>query len=74
MGMDVFFNREEAENAGMEFVADEGDLMFEVPGLECWVVDSGSGDEVIVTANKWGRVYQPLTEWLKANSIDWTEG
>ena len=34
--------------------------------------DSEQGD-LIVRANKWGRVYAPLTDWLLANKIDWLE-
>jgi hypothetical protein len=30
-------------------------------------------DSYYVTANKWGRVYEPLTNWLKANNISWDE-
>ena len=28
---------------------------------------------IIVRANKWGRVYEPLTDWLKAKNINWEE-
>ena len=28
---------------------------------------------IVVRANKWGLLYEPLTKWLKANNIDWSE-
>jgi hypothetical protein len=35
--------------------------------------NSGSRDHIIVRANKWGRIYTPLTVWLAANGIEWSE-
>ena len=43
-----------------------------VPGMEHWVHDEGL-DTCIVRANKWGRTYKPLTEWLTYNAIEWSE-
>lgn len=43
-----------------------------IPGTER-VVHTDSGDRIIVRANKWGYVYEPLTNWLKANNIEWDE-
>jgi hypothetical protein len=43
-----------------------------VPGMEHWVNDEGL-DTCIVRANKWGRTYKPLTEWLTYNAIEWSE-
>ena len=44
-----------------------------VPGMEHWVEDNGGGDNIVVRANKWGHTYAPLTQWLKANNIEWDE-
>lgn len=30
-------------------------------------------ESIFVRTNKWGDVYAPLTEWLKANDIPWSE-
>jgi hypothetical protein len=35
--------------------------------------ESGIGTDIVIRANKWGRVYGPLTRWLKANGIEWHE-
>ena len=40
--------------------------------MEHWVNDEGL-DTYIVRANKWGRTYKPLTEWLTYNAIEWSE-
>jgi hypothetical protein len=46
----------------------------QVPGQEFFVADDGgAGEDVVVRANKWGRTYLPLTTWLKAKGIEWTE-
>ena len=44
-----------------------------VPGMDFWAADDGAGDHIVVRANKWGRTYAPLTAWLTANNIPWTE-
>ena len=46
-----------------------------VPGANHLVYSGGSTDDIdiIVRANKWGRTYAPLTQWLKANNIEWSE-
>ena len=39
--------------------------------------DSGSSPDheyFCIRANKWGTIYEPLTNWLKANNIEWSEG
>jgi len=74
MGRDVVFDREEAKKAGMECAADGGDNLIRVPGMETWSVDKGAGNKVVVTANEWGRVYKPLTQWLMDSGIKWMEG
>lgn len=44
----------------------------EVPGTEFLASNDGV-DSIVVRANKWGRVYEPLTTWLKVNNIEWGE-
>ena len=44
-----------------------------VPGMKSWVEDDGYEDFFAVRANKWGRTYSPLTNWLKAHDIPWDE-
>jgi predicted ThiF/HesA family dinucleotide-utilizing enzyme len=43
-----------------------------VPGTNS-MVENGGVDHIVVRANKWGRTYEPLTTWLKANNIEWSE-
>lgn len=45
----------------------------QVPDAGHWVEDDGAGEHIVVRANKWGRTYAPLTQWLRANNISWTE-
>ena len=60
------------ENPGyVEWLKREEEFI-RVPGTEL-VTHTDSGDRIIVRANKWGRVYAPLTAWLKANNITWEE-
>lgn len=44
----------------------------EVPGTD-FLTDNDGVDSIVVRANKWGRIYEPLTTWLKANNIEWSE-
>lgn len=44
-----------------------------IPGTELYASDDGFEDHIAVRANKWGRIYEPLTDWLKANNIEWSE-
>lgn len=44
----------------------------EVPGTDFLASNDGI-DSIVVRANKWGRIYEPLTTWLKANNIEWSE-
>lgn len=58
-------------------------LLIRVPGMpvegsmKTWVqADTFETEGVlmaIVRANKWGRVYEPLTTFLQLNSIEWGE-
>jgi hypothetical protein len=43
-----------------------------VPGTNMLVINDGI-DGFLIRANKWGRVYEPMTKWLEANSIPWDE-
>lgn len=99
MGMDVFFDREAAEKAGMTFEvrprctpeereeilrmyphdrfycewAEQSEEIAHIPHTDIRVENTGY-DCVCLRANRWGRVYEPLTDWLKANGIEWAEG
>lgn len=44
-----------------------------IPGTVLIVENTGTGDDIVIRANQWGRVYGPMTEWLKANNITWGE-
>ena len=37
------------------------------------LLENGGVDHIVVRANKWGDNYLPLTTWLKANNIEWSE-
>ena len=59
------------------------DEVIEIPdaALNSWgqprYTDSGSSpdhEHFSIRANKWGSIYEPLTNWLKANNIEWSEG
>lgn len=45
----------------------------DVPGTALRVADGGDAEDIIVRANRWGSVYEPLTDWLATNKILWTE-
>lgn len=51
------------------------DEFIEVPNAGLFVSSDGFPDSeyLVVRANKWGRVYAPLTQWLQANNITWGE-
>ena len=51
----------------------EHSVVVKVPEYPYWTDDGGMGDDVIVRANKWGTLYEPLTHWLSENGISWTE-
>jgi len=44
----------------------------EVPDRD-FLVENDGISSIVVRANKWGRTYEPLTQWLKANNIQWSE-
>ena len=44
-----------------------------IPDEDFWLVDSGNKDRVIVRANKWGESYEPITQFLTDNNIQWSE-
>lgn len=62
------------EQAYLEWLCKE-DQCIEVPGTNNIVADGGvdCSEDIIVRANRWGRVYEPLTRWLSENDITWTE-
>lgn len=44
-----------------------------VPGCDHFVSDDGHEEDIVVRANKWGRTYAPLTEWLTKHNLSWEE-
>ena len=44
-----------------------------VQSMNAWVEDDGYEDCFVVRANKWGRTYFPLTNWLRSHDIPWDE-
>lgn len=43
------------------------------PENEYLVANGGVDGMIVVRANKWGQIYAPLTNWLIANNIQWSE-
>lgn len=43
------------------------------PRNQYLVANGGADGMIVVRANKWGQIYEPLTKWLKANNIQWSE-
>lgn len=60
--------------------ADDGYVMWlkreveviHVPDIDLQV-DVGGEEDFILRVNKWGMVYEPLTQWLKSHGIAWRE-
>lgn len=50
----------------------ESEECIKVPGTDFYIANGGVR-AIVVTANKWGRAYAPLTDWLTANNIPWEE-
>lgn len=74
MGLDIAFNRKAALNAGLVvFLLRCGREYIQVPNAHYSVENNGVDIDIVVRANKWGSTYAPLTEWLKANNITWSE-
>jgi 2,4-dienoyl-CoA reductase-like NADH-dependent reductase (Old Yellow Enzyme family) len=45
-----------------------------VPNTQYSVVaETFHSGEVAIRANKWGRVYKPMTDWLRTHKINWEE-
>jgi len=86
MGLDICFNKALALKAGGEYssekrVYDEETIIINwfragkmqgaaQAGL---ALDNNDKPLICVRANKWGRNYAPLTEWLSNNNIQYTE-
>lgn len=51
----------------------EAVVVINVPNAPLSVVVSEYDGKWSCRANQWGRVYDPLTQWLKANKIQWSE-
>lgn len=74
-GTEEEIQQAEAGGSSADYVAwlKEGNDFVQLPGMSSWLHDGGVGEHVVVRANKHGAVYHPLTYWLKANNISWTE-
>jgi hypothetical protein len=89
MGLDVSFNTKKALEAGLVikrvyecragwrkngYIGPDVILdVLEVPGTDICVEADVMVENIVVRANKWGRVYEPLTYWLKTKDIAWAE-
>ena len=86
MGLDITFKLSPALEAGLVIKTmvqsyddkEEACNVMSVPGEDVFVdisisPDTGEGIFGHVRANKWGKTYEPLTEFLKLNGIDWRE-
>lgn len=51
----------------------EAPLCMDVPTMDYCVVYGEAWGKVFIRANKWGRTYTPITEWLKSHGIPWEE-
>jgi hypothetical protein len=74
-GTDDYIAWAKANDEDTDFIAylERVENVVQVPGTNLHVCDDGIGDSIIVRANKWGSVYAPLTTWLHANNITWSE-
>lgn len=73
MGLDLYFNRKEAVDAGLQFTSLKDEDCILVPGTDINVSADHIEDSICVRANQWGRVYAPMTAWLIDNNITWKE-
>jgi hypothetical protein len=46
--------------------------MVHIPDTEFCTENCGVND-IVIRANKWGSIYAPMTAWLKAHNITWSE-
>ena len=98
MGLDLYFDRKAAIDAGLKvFIERNGtdtsiavaeahnedpeyiawlkaeSEVIAIPDTGMHVSNDGIDDRIAIRANKWGRVYEPMTNWLKTNNITWGE-
>lgn len=74
MGLDIKFNYKKAVDCGMNIIyVDDGYPLVQIPGTDMMTDIDLFGDTGIVRANKWGRMYEPLTKFLKDNNISFVE-
>ena len=81
MGLDVSFERRAAIKAGLKIeiswddITNDEEELVAIPDCDHYVANGAAdgSDFIIVRANKWGRSYEPLTNWLTANGISWDE-
>jgi hypothetical protein len=55
----------------IDYLQQEVELVH-VPGTNMHTYNGGI-DDIVIRANQWGSVYGPMTTWLQANNITWTE-
>ena len=70
---------EAKESGQLDYAAwlEREELLMKVPERGVWIVAdeylSETEHTLTVRANKWGESYEPLTNFLKANGIEWEE-
>lgn len=74
-GSDACIFMAKQDNEAPEYIAwlETYSECVEVPDLGVFVTNDGWDDTISIRANQWGRVYAPMTNWLKANNIEWSE-
>lgn len=82
MGLDLAFNKDQFIIAGGVIVTDTFTInagegyrasYCQVPKMEDWAECNYDNEQVVARANKWGRNYEPLTNFLHTNGITWSE-
>jgi hypothetical protein len=74
MGLDISFNGYDAIKKGLVYDDNDDETVYiHIPDEDFKTLAYVSGGMFYVTANKWGRIYAPLTKWLMDNDIKWDE-
>ena len=73
-GTDLEITSAKAHGLDQDYIAylEKEVELVQVPSTEMWT-DNGGVGAIIIRANPWGPLYYPMTTWLKANNIEWTE-
>jgi hypothetical protein len=72
MPEDIAQARAEGDNNHAEWLAEEIQLT-QLPGTDLNVIVNEFDHDYSIRANPWGRVYAPLTDWLRSHDIPWIE-